>query len=439
MYAAADHESRNPHFLLYEPEIVCWPTTTSSTKNNSSIVDEKRSCSSTKCFNPSSKNKMNASTRTRSGIKHHDPSPYYTNGTTYTHHDIYEHCTPNNTNLLLTDSAIGHTTSSSSSSSQQHSSSCSNDLFGYTFHRLNLCMKNSAKSRKALQRFKRQKKCLLKKHHHPRKRYSNRNDRHRRHHHHHRHHPQVQKYDMAVREEDGEIVKRHHMHHHRADKKNTPTISFPQEAPAPEPANAYTRAEDYSIPATTSTTEYCKFMFSSIEPTLSNPDDNTNSISSSSSFLPTQKQVAGSSTTASISTTNTPVIRNPHDPMTKADSSLDMLVGTTTTLHAGCASSANRTASIFHNAGERLPQYHHRSSNNNQMVTTSSIPGAADLEPISWSPRAAAAAANADGGVHDFTTDGVHVCAFLEKHAILSSLPRTTILSIIPLAGQNSL
>ena len=417
MYAAADHESRNPH-LLYEPEIVCWPNTTSSTKNNSSIVDEKRSCSSTKCFNPSSKNKMNASTRTRSGIKHHDPSPYYTNGTTYTHHDIYEHCTPNNTNLLLTDSAIGHTTSSSSSSSQQHSSSCSNDLFGYTFHRLNLCMKNSAKSRKALQRFKRQKKRLLKKHHHPR-------------------HPQVQKYDIAV-QEDGEIVRRHHMYHHRADKKNTPTISFPEEAPAaPEPANAYTRAEDYSIPATTSTTEYCKFMFSSIEPTLSNPDDNTNSISSSSSFLPTQKQVAaGSSTTASVSTANTPVIRN-HDPMTKADSSLDMLVGTTTTLHAGYAS-ANSSAIIFHNAIERLPQYHHH-SNNNQMVTTSSISGAADLEPISWSPRAAAAAANADGGVHDFTTDGVHVCAFLEKHAILSSLPRTTILSIIPLAGQNSL
>jgi hypothetical protein len=287
---------------------------------------------------------------------------------------------------------------------------------------LNLCMKNSAKSRKALQRFKRQKKRLLKKHHHPRKRYSNRNDRHRRHRHHHRHHPQVQKYDMAVREEDGEIVRRHHMYHHRADKKNTPTISFPQEAPAPEPANAYTRAEDYSIPATTSTTEYCKFMFSSIESTLSNPDDNTNSISSSSSFLPTQKQVAGSSTAASISTTNTPVIRNPHDPMTKADSSLDMLVGTTTTLHAGYAS-ANSSASIFHNAIERLPQYHHH-SNNNQMVTTSSIPGAADLEPISWSPRAAAAAAaNADSGVHDFTTDGVHVCAFLEKHAILSSLP----------------
>jgi hypothetical protein len=288
---------------------------------------------------------------------------------------------------------------------------------------LNLCMKNSAKSRKALQRFKRQKKRLLKKHHHPRKRYSNRNDRHRRHRHHHRHHPQVQKYDMAVREEDGEIVRRHHMYHHRADKKNTPTISFPEEAPAaPEPANAYTRAEDYSIPATTSTTEYCKFMFSSIESTLSNPDDNTNSISSSSSFLPTQKQVAGSSTAASISTTNTPVIRNPHDPMTKADSSLDMLVGTTTTLHAGYAS-ANSSASIFHNAIERLPQYHHH-SNNNQMVTTSSIPGAADLEPISWSPRAAAAAAaNADSGVHDFTTDGVHVCAFLEKHAILSSLP----------------
>ena len=263
MYAAAaDHESRNPH-LLYEPEIVCWPTTTSSTKNtttSSIVVDEKRSCSSTKCFNSSSKNNTNSSTRTHSSINHHDPRPYYTN---------------------------------------------SNDLFGYTFHRLNLCMENSAKSRKALQRFKREKKRLLKKHHHPR-------------------HPQVQKYDIAV-QEDGEIVRRHHMHHPRADKKNTPTISFSEEAPAPEPANAYTRAEDSSIPATTSTAEYCNFMFSSIESTLSNPDNNTNNSSSSSSFLPTQKQVAGSSTTASISTANTPVIRN-HDPMTKADSSLDMLV-----------------------------------------------------------------------------------------------------------------